>query len=118
MTGTSPWTPRSIYLYLVCLITLVMIIFGTVNVVRSLVDLLYPEPVSDIVPEVRPVGESGVAAPPVPSVEELAVQQALQRRWTMRHAALGIVSNGVLLLIAGPLYLYHWRRIQREARQQ
>ena len=109
------WTPRNIYLYLVCLITLVMIIFGTVNLVRAVVELVYPEPVPEVV-RVVPTAAPGaeVTAPPQPSEEEIAAQQKSQRQWALRHAVLNIVGNGALLLLAGPLYLYHWHKIQQE----
>lgn len=113
---SSMWTPRNIYLYLVCLITLVIVIFGTVNLVRAVVELVYPEPMPEVVRVVRPA-ESGqeATAPPQPSEEEIAAQQRNQRRWALRHAVLNIVGNGALLLLAGPLYLYHWHKIQQEA---
>jgi hypothetical protein len=31
-----------------------------------------------------------------------------------RQTVLGLISSGALLLIAGPVYAYHWRRIQAE----
>jgi hypothetical protein len=27
---------------------------------------------------------------------------------------LSLVGNGAMLLLAGPLYLYHWRKIEHE----
>ena len=37
-------TLRNVYLYLVCLVTLVISVFAAVNLVRNTVALLYPTP--------------------------------------------------------------------------
>ena len=99
-------TLRNLYLYLVCLVTLVMSIFAAVNLVRSTVELLYPDP--------------GYYAHGAPD-KEPGVSEAEQRRRERsardaqrRQAVLGLVGSGTLLLVAGPLYAYHWRRVQRE----
>ncbi len=44
MATQDRWGVRSLYLYLVCLVTLVMAIFAAVQMVRSGVELLYPAP--------------------------------------------------------------------------
>lgn len=44
MTAQDRTNLRSGYLYLVCLITLVMVIFAAVNGVRNVVELAYPDP--------------------------------------------------------------------------
>jgi hypothetical protein len=99
-------TLRNVYLYLVCLITLVISIFAAVSLVRNTVELLYPDP-----------GYYGVEAPakePGISAEEQQRRQQAARDSQRRQAVLGLVGSGTLLLIAGPLYAYHWRRVQTE----
>ena len=94
-------TLRNLYLYLVCLITLVISIFAAVNLVRSTVRLLYPDP------GYYGFGAGGNGKPGEPSPAALRASQ--------RHdAVLGLVGSGTTLLIVGPLYAYHWRRVQRE----
>jgi len=106
MNARNSWTPRNIYLYLVCLITLVITIFALTNAVRSTVELAYPEPTRFAVPRL-PEEANGD-----PELEE---QQAeLQRQWSQRQAILSLVGNGALLAVSVPLYLYHWRAIGRE----
>ncbi len=103
----SLWTPRSIYLYIVCLITLIMMIVGTVNIIKAVTELVYPQP--------RPYATTIVApGKDELSVETLAEQQAIDREWSRRNAVLSIVGGIALVVIAGPLYAYHWRQIQRE----
>jgi hypothetical protein len=99
------FTLRNLYLYLVCLITLVISIFAAVNVVRSAVELLYPEPGYSVQ---MPMKEPDMGADQQQSLERAA------RESQHRQAVLGLISSGALLLIAGPVYAYHWRRIQVE----
>lgn len=96
---------RNLYLYLVCLVTLVISIFAAVNLVRTTVELLYPDP-----------GFYGYGAPREPGVtaEEQDRREQAARDSQRRQSVLGLVGSGTLLLIAGPLYVYHWRRVQAE----
>lgn len=104
------WSLRNIYLYLVCLITLIMVIVGSVGLVRGVVELVYPDPYVSGYME-RPIegkGEDGM------SDEEWERQQKLGADSSRRYAILSLVGNGALVLIAGPLYFYHWRKIEVE----
>ncbi|HEX2771865.1 MAG TPA: hypothetical protein VHN18_05465 [Micromonosporaceae bacterium] len=97
-------TLRSLYLYLVCLITLVISIFAAVSVVRNIVELAYPDPAY----YGYPAKEPGLTE------EERRRHEDVARDSQRRQAVLGLVGSGTLLLIAGPLYAYHWRRVQSE----
>lgn len=100
---------RSAYLYLVCLITLVMVIFAAVNGVRSAVQLVYPDPGSyGYEPAYGPDGKELVDG------QEQARREEAARDSQRHQAVLGLVGSGAFLLIAGPAYLYHWRRVQAE----
>jgi hypothetical protein len=106
MSAQERLTLRNAYLYLVCLITLVIAVFAAVQLVRAAVSLAYPDP-----------GWYGYAPEPVdgaPSEEEQRRQQELAEDSQRRHAVLELVGSGTTLLIAGPLYVYHWRRVQSE----
>ena len=100
-------TLRNLYLYLVCLVTLVISVFAAVNLVRSTVALLYPDPGYYYGPEVPGEG-------PGMSEEERERQEQLARDSERRYTVLELVGSGTTLLIAGPLYVYHWRRVQSE----
>ena len=109
MTVQDRTNLRSVYLYLVCLITLVMVIFAAVSAVRNTVGLLYPDPGSFAYePVYGPEGQEELTDEQRDEREE-AFQDAERRR-----AVLGLVGAGTMLLLAGPAYLYHWRRVQAE----
>jgi hypothetical protein len=109
MSARNAWSPRNIYMYVVCLITLVIVIFATVNLVRAVVELAYPDP-SAYISFPRPIDDKlGM------DQKQWDQQQEYQRQAAQRRAILSLVGNGAMLLLAGPLYIYHWRKIDREA---
>ena len=114
MSAQDRLTLRNVYLYLVCLITLVVAIFAAVSLVRSVVALAYPDPVAYgyygyYPPDAGPDGKGG-------SIDEAERerQEQLAEDAARRQALLDVVSAGTTLLIAAPVYVYHWRRVQSE----
>lgn len=109
------WSLRNIYLYLVCLITLIMVIVAAVGFVRAIVDIAYPDPGYVSYAESIPIDANG---DPLYTEEEWAKLQADQKAVsaasTRRYAVLTLVGNAAMLLIAGPLYVYHWKKIEVE----
>jgi len=102
------WSLRNIYLYLVCLITLIMVIVAAVGFVRGIVELVYPDPYAYGPISVYEKEQMDMTE------EEYDAQVELQERSARRYAVLELVGNGAMLLIAGPLYVYHWRKIEVE----
>ncbi len=102
------WSLRNIYLYLVCLITLIMVIVSAVGLIRGTVELVYPEPGYYYEKPLDGKGESAT------SDEEWDRQQKAQQAQSRRYAILSLVGSGAMLVIAGPLYIYHWRKIETE----
>ena len=105
----SRWSLRNIYLYIVCLITLIMVIVGAAGTVRTIVEFIYPDPggamffPSKVEPSKRDA-----------EIAEFEEQQELQRAQSTRQSALNLAGNIALVVIAGPLYVYHWRKIESE----
>ncbi|MDO9556327.1 MAG: hypothetical protein Q7J82_01925 [Coriobacteriia bacterium] len=102
------WSLRNIYLYLVCLITLIMVIVAAVGFVRGIVEFAYPDSYQY---GMRPLDEKGE---PAMTDEEWEREMEAQERSSRRYAVLSLVGNGAMLFIAGPLYVYHWRKIEVE----
>ena len=94
------WYP--LYIYAVCLVTLLTCLFSLVSVVRGIVDALWPDP--------------GYFDPySVPKDSALSPDQ-IQENLTennQRQALKGIVNSLTTLIIAGPIYLMHWHLARR-----
>lgn len=110
---------RRLYYYLVCLITLVMVIIGGVQVVNHVLDLVMPpDPYRPTRLELaerasnRPQSEY---APSPEQLEEQAQQEVERQRRDQRRGAIrGLIGSLALIFIAGPVYLYHWRKVRTD----
>ena len=107
MPASDRLSLRELYLYLVCLVTLVVSLFAAVGLVRGVVELLYPDPATYAWIEPGPAGEDMDDA-------ERARQEQLGRESQRRQAVIGLVGSATTLAIAGPVYVYHWRQVQTE----
>jgi len=109
LTQTQPVAKRedrigwySLYIYAVCLVTLLTCLFSLVSVVRGLVDALWPDP--------------GYFDPySVPKDSALSPDQMKENLTenNQRQAIKGIVNSLTTLIIAGPIYFMHWRLAKR-----
>jgi len=112
-TDTVKITIRTIYLYLFSAIGLIISVIAVINILdltlRSLVFTKADESYYSYAPqriEITPEGKEIVKDDP--NNEELAKAQATSQK--QRE-----VSNSVAMLLVGvPLYLYHWKTIQKK----
>ena len=79
---------RSFYLYAVCLVTLVIMVFSFQSLVRDVLDLLVVDNSK------LDGGEGGYDG--------------------QHYRIVNMVSNVVLFVMSAGLYLYHWRKAQSE----
>lgn len=91
---------RSLYLYAVCLITLLVCLFSLASVFKNLVGIIYPD-LGYVDPN---------PGPGIDSAKVLANQAAQARRNVIR----GIIDSSTMFIIAAPLYLFHWRQVQAD----
>jgi hypothetical protein len=93
---------KSLYLYAVSLITLLICLFAVISMIRSGVDAAFPD-YGYIDPYAQ---NNGV------KVDQELIKQANidQNR---RNAAKNIVGSAATLLVTVPLYLYHWRLVRK-----
>jgi hypothetical protein len=91
---------RSLYLYAVCLITLLVVLFATVSLINSIMNAVFPDP-----------AYIDVYAKPenMPSAELLAQQDESNQIRALKS----IFTSFTTIAIAGPLYLYHWRTARK-----
>lgn len=112
------WSPRETYDYLVCFAALMLVILGLVQAAGAAIDLVFPEPVrhpmflhlrTQVGPDGERIGRDEVEA-------EAARQEAYQRQSQRRHAIRNLATHGTLLVVAAPLFAFHWRRVRRRER--
>jgi len=89
---------RSLYLYAVCLITLLVVLFSTVAFINGAMNAIFPDP-----------GYVDLYSTPKPSAPALATQEAHNQRQAIK----GMFKSLTTVAIAGPLYLYHWREAKK-----
>ncbi len=94
---------RSLYLYAVCLVTLLVVLFSTVALVNAIVNFAFPDPAY-----VDPYATK--ANMPDPAL----LQQ--QEDNSQRQALKNIFTTFSTMAIATPVYLYHWRQARKTSR--
>jgi hypothetical protein len=91
---------RSLYLYAVCLITLLVVLFSTVSLINAIINSVFPDP-AFLDPYSKPEN--------APS--ELLLDQ--QERNNQIQAIKSIFTSFTTIAVATPLYLYHWRQTKK-----
>jgi hypothetical protein len=94
---------RSLYLYAVCLVTLLVVLFSTVALVNAIVNFAFPDPAY-----VDPYATK--ANMPDPAL----LQQ--QEENSQRQALKNIFTTFSTMAIATPVYIYHWRQARKTSR--
>lgn len=93
---------RSLYLYAVCLITLLVVLFSTVALINAIMNSIIPDPAYV---DVYAKNEN------IPSAQLLAQQEKNNQLTALKS----IFTSFVTIAIAAPLYLYHWRQTKKPA---
>lgn len=88
---------RSLYLYAVCLITLMVVLYSVISFINGILGIALPEP-----SYFDPYAATAVK----PNTAALSAQEAHEQRRAMR----GMLGSLVTFAVAAPLYLYHWRQ--------
>lgn len=88
----------SLYIYAICLVTILICLFALVSLVRSLVDAAWPD--------------AGYFDPySVPKESTLSADQIKENltNQNRRQSIKSLINSITTLVIAGPIYLYHWK---------
>jgi hypothetical protein len=93
---------RSLYLYAVCLITLLVVLFSTVALINAIMNAVFPDPAYI---DVYSKPENA------PSADLLAQQEENNQIQAIKN----IFTSFTTIAIAAPLYLYHWRQAKKSA---
>ena len=91
---------RSLYLYAVCLITLLVVLFSTVALINAIMNAVFPDPAYV---DLYSKPENSPSA-------DLLDQQG---RSNQIRAIKSIFTSFITIAVAAPLYLYHWRQTKK-----
>jgi hypothetical protein len=117
------FSASQLYFYLVCFIMLITVIVGLTNLVRAGIEVFLPVSGEGIfykdIPRPAPFNENfSYQNSKLPSsliereIEaQQTYQQAQQKTNSLRQAIQQLFRGLSQVLIAFPVYLYHWRRI-------
>lgn len=122
------WSARSVYFHLVSLAMLLTLVFGTVGVINAVIDLFepgtssgprsVPKPLDGsyeeqvradlrrLHPELTEEEIHDMAAALIAERDQLTQQQGWY--WRIRN----LIQRAAVVLIAFPVYRYHWRRAE------
>jgi hypothetical protein len=94
---------RSLYLYAVCLVTLLVVLFSTVALLNAIVNFAFPDP---------------AYVDPYAKIENAPDPALLQQQEdnSQRQALKNIFTTFSTMAIATPVYLYHWRQARKSSR--
>lgn len=115
---TQGWQLRSIYLYLVCFVTLLMIVFGFISFLNNAARLLFPVNYSyrqTIMDVEREYLSQNRPVPPVAELEQIRDERMQKELNNERIRFLrDLIGSFAVWLIPIPFYLYHWRKVKNE----
>jgi len=118
MAEGRQWNIRQVYLYLICFATLMMLIIGLVQLIMGVVDLVYPDPnmESQYLDTKIKVSEMQRNNPEITredierQIQEDQARQKVSRKYSQIKS---FINSLALVMVSLPVYLYHWRKIQR-----
>jgi hypothetical protein len=93
---------RSLYLYAISLITLLICIFTVINLINRGLDLIVPD-----AGYVDPYAAQNGSKVDPEVIKQANIDQS------RRSAIRGITSSIVTLFVTVPVYLYHWRMVRK-----
>lgn len=119
------WSVKAAYYYLVSFVMLLTVVFGSVTFVNNAIRMFEPDygrytPIADPYREAALREELRRAFPQATdediirwAQERAREEQKAGNRLEAFHRWSRLIQSGVLILVALPVYLYHWRRAQR-----
>lgn len=109
------WDIRTVYLYLISFVALMMVVVGGVQGVHALGSYFYPPPdygPSTMIYEMKL--KDGSTMPPEMIQQQMAEETERQRRQVQYNQFQQALSSLALIGVGLPVYLYHWRKIREK----
>lgn len=106
------WSLRNAYLYLVCLISIILIIIGLITFANSIVDMFiqdsyYPTKTEKMAQYNKDMTMS-IADYEAQVEKEMAQQAIYEKNRKIKNS----IKSLSMFVVALPFYIYHWRKIQ------
>lgn len=89
---------KSLYLYAVCLITLMVVLFSVISFINGILGIALPDP-----------GYPDQFSTGVPNKQDATILAAQASNEQLR-AIRSMLKSLITFAVAAPLYLYHWRQ--------
>lgn len=111
---------KKVYLYLVSLVALIIMIVAAIGLINMglktamNVDDYYHGPYT-YCDSVKPVPDGSTVTPRECTAEEKAEQEARDRKNQMDNRKREIARSVAMLVVAAPVFFYHWKMARREA---
>ncbi|CAB4769670.1 unannotated protein [freshwater metagenome] len=93
---------KSLYLYAICLITLMVCLFSVVSVINGLLNIVFPDS-----------SYFDAASYPDKTTAALDAMRKQTEDDNQRRAVKGLLSSLSLIAVAFPLYKYHWKQTKK-----
>ena len=105
---------RNLYFYLVCFMSIIIFVMGTVQAVGNFLDIMYPDPDGPwIIERFDKQVEEGMMTSE--EAEKKAEEMRRLERERMKvHNIKDLAQNITMIVIAIPLFLVHWRRVANQ----
>lgn len=108
------WDIRTVYLYLVCFVSLMMIVIGGVEGIQAIGNYFYPEPEFGPSPYVYETKLRDTNLSPEAMQQQIQDEKERQGRQARYNQFQRVLSSVALIGVGLPVYLYHWRRIREK----
>ncbi len=104
---------RSIYLYLVSFVALMMILIGLIFTVQNITDVLFP---TNYYYESLPIEKTGgMTEEEIKRYEE---SQKINQQNQQTNSKKNVAKSVAVVIVALPTFAYHWRKIEKEKKEQ
>lgn len=104
---------RSIYLYLVSFVALMMILIGLIFTVQNITDVLFP---TNYYYESLPIEKTGSMTEE--EIKRYEESQKINQQNQQTNSKKNVAKSVAVVIVALPTFAYHWRKIEKEKKEQ
>ena len=111
---------RSIYLYLVSFVALMMILIGLIFTAQSITDVLFPT--NYYYAPIPPEKTSGMTEEELKKIEQENKMNEQNEKMNYLNQIMqskkSVAKSVAVVIVALPTFVYHWRKIEKEKKEQ